>query len=283
MYQVHDTPKQALWSARGEFGMGSGTGFKFIPGYQDDDPFEDMPSDRQPSAIPTPYSQFERGSRSRSAARRDDSSRRGRTSKNDANVPPGSALFARDEDPHPPSGVATQLAKNVGDTRNTRAYSPASFRKYAKSSERGDPPLKDYLNPDNNASRSRERTKSPPRGKHRDDPLLTARPAGNSERLQSPAPSKRKHSTVRHVKQRGVNHVVEEDISMVMRKRALKGYCLSKVWALTYFGMFPAKLTFFQPFDNSTIAHEDDDAARNHDDSLSEVWAWIHRELSLCS
>ncbi|KAG2016457.1 hypothetical protein CC2G_009625 [Coprinopsis cinerea AmutBmut pab1-1] len=240
LYQVHDTPKQTIWSSRGELAIGAGLGLKFIEGYRDEELWDEFHSDiRQASSSHARYamSERDRASRSRSGAGRDESNIRGRASK--SGHPSGSALFARDDDSFPLSGVSAQLAmKTLASSRTSkRGYSPASFRKYTYQSE------------------SRAQSRPPPTTGH-------GAHSTSRERHVSPGPGKRKPSGSRPRALKGVVHVIEEDISMVMRKRALKGYGLSKPW------------------DNSNITQDDMDG-ESVPQCLSEVWAWVHHSRDL--
>lgn len=191
LYHMHDTPRQTAWSSRGGFALSAGVGLKFIEGYHSD---HDSPTEsRHPSTSHPRYglNDRERTSRSRSGAGRDDSQLRGR-----AAIPPSSALFAGDESATPSlSGVSAQLAKS-GRSGKARGYSPASFRQFGEA--RGETPSRpSFPVPSAAQSRSRERGQSPKR------------------KISKPS--------------RSITHAIEEDISMIMRKRAVNGYCLSKV------------------------------------------------------
>lgn len=208
MYQVHDTPKQAAWSARGDLTIGAGKGLKVFEGYPNTEEALDgllqnegsggVGTGRQVSSGTKRYqmSEKDRASRSRSAQERADS-QRGRPVKLPATatgtVPPTSALFGNDP---ALSGVSAQLALS-SKNKNHRDYSPSPFRKY-KVGEHGGVTARGAT-----VSRSRERKVSP----------------GASKRKSS--------SKGPDLKSKGITAVLEDDISMVMYRRALQGYSLN--------------------------------------------------------
>lgn len=205
LYQVHDTPKQAVWSARGDLTIGAGKGLKVFEGFPNHEGLDGLhpESVRQTSVKRYPINEKDQASRSRSAPGRADS-QRGRAPKLPASAapPPPSALFAREDEAHAAfSGVSAQLALSARKQRD-RDYSPSPFRKYNVgehgSGVRGA-----------NASRSRERKRSPSTGR-------------------------RKSSKGPDVKSKGVTAVLEDDISMIMYKRALQGYSLMKASACKF-------------------------------------------------
>jgi hypothetical protein len=208
MYQVHDTPKQAAWSARGDLTIGAGKGLKVFEGYPNTEEALDgllqnegsggVGTGRQVSSGAKRYqmSEKDRASRSRSAQERADS-QRGRPVKLPATatgtMPPTSALFGNDP---VLSGVSAQLALS-SKNKNHRDYSPSPFRKH-KVGEHGGVTARGAT-----VSRSRERKVSP----------------GASKRKSS--------SKGPDLKSKGITAVLEDDISMVMYRRALQGYSLN--------------------------------------------------------
>lgn len=245
LYQVHDTPKQAAWSARGDLTIGAGMGLKVFAGFRKDEAVDELQSDgtRNTSSLPFNITEKDQASRSLSATRRESSQIRGRASKHPpvTPLPLSSALFGRDDDLPALSGVSAQLALATPRGNKHRAYSPSPFRKY----KAGERPTDGY-GPNqargwSQHSRSRERRKSP-------------------------SPARGKSAKGSELRSKGVTSVLEEDISMIMHRRALLGYGLSK------------------PNDNMSIVLSTHETSGNAGQDLSEVWAWIHhsREL-LCT
>ncbi|TFK24770.1 hypothetical protein FA15DRAFT_618942 [Coprinopsis marcescibilis] len=253
LYQIHDTPKQALWSSRGELAIGAGVGLKLLEGYRLHAP----PLDADAAFL----SHHPDARQASSSYNRDDAQLRGRPSKpSTPSMPPSSALFGRDEDAYGAlSGVSAQFAMTtLGGPRGgkARGYSPASFRKYAKDKDRDG---------------ERREVSVGPHGRGLGGALPLRERLAESrsrERGVSPGPPAPRHKSAGRVPRvsKGVGHVIEEDISMIMRKRALRGYGLRK------------------PHDNVNIVQEEQDSADSAAHSLPEVWSWIYysREL-LCN
>lgn len=217
LYAVHDTPKQASWSARGDLAISAGLGCKVIPGFQD----RGVP--------PQPWDVIQETT----------ATTRGRTKT--ASEP----MFGKgDEDGFPALESKVSPSKVV----KARTYSPASFRYF---------PLEHSL--------VRSELSVPPNGV-RDQ--VTSKPpaedASKSKGHQQPAESsspRAKHSS----------RIVEDDISMMMRRRAVRGYGLASVsvphmWAVNC-DLFP------QAKHNAQVVLE----GPCTDTTLSELWAWIHR------
>ncbi|OAX31405.1 hypothetical protein K503DRAFT_787848, partial [Rhizopogon vinicolor AM-OR11-026] len=160
LYAIHDTPKQASWSARGDLAIGTGPGCKVLPG------FEDRGVPPQPWDVHAEEETTTRG--------------RGKTVRQ--------PMFGKgDEDGFP------QLGSNASPSKvmKARTYSPASFRLY---------PLEHSV----------VRTGDEPKPKGRGQ--LAEK---NSSRVM--------HST------QSVSQVVEDDISMMMRRRAIPWIWTSKL------------------------------------------------------
>lgn len=198
LYAIHDTPKQAPWSSRGDLAIGAGQTYKIISGFHDSEPAPwDIPANpnaRPPESISQP---------------REESVVRGR--------PKHHPTFGRgDEDGFP--ALSSTIAKeppSVSTTKSTKSKtrSPAPFRKYhfEHSSERlivdGDSPLRE--SPVDQLAETRGESTS--QGRHK------------SQRDKSMSSRGRRHPT------RIIQQVVENDISMIMRTRAIRGYGLSNV------------------------------------------------------
>ncbi|KAF7424357.1 hypothetical protein PC9H_009664 [Pleurotus ostreatus] len=222
LYAVHDTPKQAVWSGRGELAIGAGKSFRFISGFQDISP---PPEPWDAPASDANHLQQKSSPRSRShSLQRLDGSVRGRSGPrtNGSNSP---ALFGRGDDegfpalslsPYPTSIAASNT---YGRSAKSRTYSPMSFRKYSLQYE-----YSSYQKEkaDNGSRVSRSKGPSDrPGGRISQD--------NSSSRIRKQQPLK------------ALGHVVADDISMVMRSRVIKGYGLSR------------------PQDNTYITHDEPD------------------------
>lgn len=201
LYAIHDTPKPTLWSSRGDLVIGAGESFKVLSASLDE---EDI--GREPWDIQGPPSQHRppsKDSRSRSAPDTAEEPLRGRGRARGFPADPiPLPLFGRgDEEGFPALGKPSNLA--VGKPGQTRHYSPASLRQYG------------------------QKDRSLSTGRFAQAPKPT-----RSAPLMSP-PQGRKHAASRdssvskHFK--AVSNVVADDISMIMRRRALRGYGISDV------------------------------------------------------
>lgn len=208
LYQVHDTPKQGAWSARGDLAIGAGMGLKVFEGFRSEEVSDEFQSDvvRQVSSRRYNISEKDRASRSRSAAEREDPYLRGRASKMPPGTPSTSALFGRDDEGFPPvSGVSAQLAfTSLSNAKRSksRAYSSSPFRRHASGNDAAARNNGQRAGRKTSRSRDRNRSSSPGKG-------------GKAKGAES--------------RSRGVNSVLEDDMSIIMQKRALMGYGLSKV------------------------------------------------------
>jgi hypothetical protein len=187
LYAIYDTPKQPIWSSRGELAIGAGVGLKFIEGYQIPtlvDSFSPESVDQTRSIFK--YSNMDTVSRSRSSRSvpmREHSRARGRSGQRPGHLELPNAGVGNSSLPMAPVGLlAMKLAKG-------RTYSPASAKKYKRSPSRT-------------------------------DTISAEDPSGK-------ASSRR--TTKSREKNLGFLHVLQDDISMIMRRRALAGYGLSKV------------------------------------------------------
>jgi len=203
LYALYDTPKQPIWSSRGDLAIGAGVGLKVIGGNPNTTLADEFSSDSVgQSSSRFKYGDDDNASRSRSVPKRDHSIVRGRSGRPSGHpvqplpvMPtPLAPTFWADNEETPvlspsvgPTGLsATRPAK-------TRTYSPASVRKYQR--------------------RSQSRTDTIPA----EEPSV--------QRIAS----LRRTTKSREAKKQSFSHVVQEDISMVMRRRVLAGYGLSKV------------------------------------------------------
>ena len=182
LYAIYDTPKQPIWSSRGDLAIGAGVGLKIIGDYQNTthDVFSSESVGQTKSAFK--YNK-DKVSSSRSIPTREHSLTRGRSGHPVQLVAP---IFGVDDLSLPVASTglsATRPAK-------TRTSSPVSVRKHRRSHSRTD-----------------------------------TIPADES----SGPPNPRRRTKSRDKKRHGLIHVLQDDISMVMRRRALAGYGLSKV------------------------------------------------------
>ncbi|OAX33040.1 hypothetical protein K503DRAFT_786787 [Rhizopogon vinicolor AM-OR11-026] len=208
LYDIHDTPKQASWSARGALTIGTGLGCKVLPG------FEDRSVPPQPWDVHVEEETATRG--------------RGKTVRQ--------PMFGKgDGDGFP------LLDSNASPSKmmKARTYSPASFRHY---------PLKHSV--------VRSKLSAPLSGVS--DQIALKPPVGDEPKPKDRRQLAEKSSSrVRHWTW-SVSQVVEDDISMMMHRRAIRRY-----------GLASAK-------HNAQILQEDPCS----DTILSELWAWIHSPLS---
>ncbi|KAJ7929151.1 hypothetical protein B0H13DRAFT_2311009 [Mycena leptocephala] len=284
LYALHDTPKQAIWSSRGDLAISAGQSCRVFPGIMADEEMEQeiiQQREQEESSLEQfRYAQQQaamQAERSRSTLEsleskngdRPPTLERGRTSLPPFESPP--ALFGRgDDDGFPALGLAsTGVVPAPARTRNasrssvvrtsaptgisatrpsslseSRTWSPASMRRYpyetsTQSRSRSRTGTKKDTNPSrtelssealpptDNATKSRGRTKKTNRG-------------GHSRSLS---------------KLRGIEHIVEDDISMVMRRRCLRGYSIGN------------------PYHNTAVTRDDDGPVPQ---MLSDLWFWIN-------
>lgn len=220
---VYDTPKQANWSPRGDLAIGAGVALKVIQGYcekeQEEGPVSEAP--RAPLSRvynADTFSIREHSLRFGDNHSRNGSLRRGRTEKSkDSSLPP---LFGRDDVVFPAlSGPNAAAPTGLSATRpgKGRTYSPASLRKYKG------PDQSDSIQVRNKRSLSRTDTLPAAQdGASADAPELKT---SDQDRHSNPSMTHKLH----RAQSRGASHVVEDDISMVIRRRTLAGYGLSQV------------------------------------------------------
>ncbi|TFK44098.1 hypothetical protein BDQ12DRAFT_640512 [Crucibulum laeve] len=254
LYAVHDTPKQATWSARGDLAIGAGLGLKILDGYRSDESSEGVPSEaRQPSSV-YKHSRSRRGSCSPSTQ----PEARGRPVNSTTGIHLeregpliSPALFGRgDDDGFPALSSPSATPTGLAATRpgKPRTYSPASLRKY-KSTDGFDPTAI-------SKQRSRSRTDTIPA----EDGLPDRR-----SRERNISVSRTQRRPKKDNRARGVDRVIEEDISMIIRRRALNGYGLSK------------------PQQNITVTQDVHQPTDGITHMVSELWAWIfHSQDLLC-
>lgn len=203
LYALHDTPKQAIWSARGDLAISAGQTCRILEGFPDIRIDAEQPDEQQTSQYAynaTPHTSHSRSRDRAESLTRDRSKRKGSV------IPtPTTPFFGRgDEDGFPAlvSPITATGPTNLAATRpkKGRGFSPSEFKNY------------DLNQRANDVGDSRDGAASGSKRQKQESNDTASRGATRGRRLL-----------------KGVDHVVEDDISMVMRRRALKGYGLSKV------------------------------------------------------
>ncbi|KAF7782973.1 hypothetical protein Agabi119p4_2349 [Agaricus bisporus var. burnettii] len=252
MYAIHDAPKQLVWSTRGDLAFGCCVNLKMISGIPGND------VDTEVSHSASGYF-LAAGSRSRSAQAGDDNLTRGRPAKSHSLPPaappiPTPPLYGRgDEEGFPalpslPAAVPTGLTATR--PQKERTYSPSTLRKYQSLEPN------DQLQPAQASVRqvSSSRNRLPMSG---ENGLI-------GEKLESEKIKKRVKS--RDGKNKELTNTVEDDISMLIRRRAILGYGLSR------------------PQHNIWITREEYNPFDVHSQTLSDLWAWLsHSQQILCT
>ncbi|KXN85842.1 SEH-associated protein 4 [Leucoagaricus sp. SymC.cos] len=166
---------------------------------------------------------------------------------------PVPALFGRgDEEGFPalPSVAATGLAATR--PQKGRTYSPSALRKYQSKSHESSERHQTTQGSVRQLSLSRE------------PPPMSGEHGLIGEKLESEKVKKR--SKLRDGKNKEFVSAVEDDISMLMRRRAIIGYGLSR------------------PQHNMWITREEYDPLDVNSQALSDLWAWIsHSQQLLCT
>ncbi|TFK74207.1 hypothetical protein BDN72DRAFT_813031 [Pluteus cervinus] len=277
LYAVHDTPKQVLWNARGDLTYGAGRTMRVLDGYSLDDedelgrdPWDIATTDGIKHSVERDKENLDGRKESRDRDYHEEQRQqqhhsgegpavdRGRTRASEPNIPSHrrqhksnpAPLFGRgDEDGFPALGVTPAIpTSSSGLGRHGRhqphehhhAYSPSSGRagKADSHARSGSGTIGRY----DALSRDTERRKKSP----------LSRTRSGSRGMRG------------HVK--GIWSVVEDDISMTMRRRTILGYGLSK------------------PENNVFITQNPDDPSDTASQTLSEIWDWIwHSQDLLCT
>jgi hypothetical protein len=215
MYAIHDAPKQLVWSARGDLTFGCCVNLKVIPGLPGND------VDAEVSRSASGY-RFAAGSRSRSAQAGDDNLIRGRPAKSHSLPPaappiPTPPLYGRGDEEGFPALPGSQMLAPTGLTatrpQKDRTYSPSALRKYQNLEQN------DQQQPAQPSVRqvSSSRNRLPMSGEN----------GMIGEKLESEKMKKRVKS--RDGRNKELINTIEDDISMLMRRRAVLGYGLSRV------------------------------------------------------
>lgn len=262
VYAVHDTPKHSMWSSRGSLAIGAGQSYRVIPGFDPaaeedmDEPWDTPLSPTTATANrhqhhkanslssqhpqkPSSRSRSVQGLEEHDSLPHESSLVRGRVRGIGVGVvPPAPAtipvLFGRgDEDGFPALAVTSTTAQqqtNLAATRpgRSRTFSPASLRHLGGPVGRS------------GGSRSASRSRGKAKGVWIGGKGEGAENGGEGDvrgMNQRNGETKRRPSGGEHVsakkKERGKDGVVErvvmEDISMVMRRRAVRGYGIGYV------------------------------------------------------
>ena len=190
---IYDTPKQAVWSARGDLAFGAGISYGLIPG----------------------------GVEQEQVSKTDAASISKQTV--DDNGPPP-ALFGRgDEDGFPALGHESKAGhenNKYGPETKERESTPAENPPIQRPALRYTPSeLRVYSTEHNQYINAQEQEAQATRdARHRSD-------SEPPTRMQEQARIRR----IRHQRVSGVSSVVQNDVSMLMRTRSLRGYGLSDV------------------------------------------------------
>jgi hypothetical protein len=218
LYALHDTPKQAIWSARGDLAISAGKTCRILEGNKATTEADQW--DGQNSSSQYAYNAAPHSSHSRS---RDDVESfmrgRGKPAKNSGPVIPTPPtvfppFFGRgDEDGFPALTSPTTGPTNLAATRpkKGRGLSPSEFKNY------------DLNQPAKHVEDMTGR-----------DGILMPLSSGK-KRKEEGSQNQSVTRGRRPLGPKGVTLVVEDDISMVMKRRALRGYGLSKVNILPLF------------------------------------------------
>lgn len=187
LYAVHDTPKQAVWSARGDLAIAAQLSCRIIEGSRDPGPEEYDEWAHQGSGSLYTYGV----SQSRS---REDSLMRGRQK--------------------PSSGPVVPLP-------------PRSQPLFGRGDEEGFPALDSAILAATRSERGGADESSTKKGRGEGIEHLVGLGVGMTSRNHSSSRAKRT------VGSKGINLVIENDISMTMKRRASRGYGLSEVRSVT--------------------------------------------------
>ncbi|TBU61554.1 hypothetical protein BD310DRAFT_872921 [Dichomitus squalens] len=239
LYAVHDTPIHPPWSSRGDLALGIGCSYTVIPGITDPTP------PREPwellAARPS-----RPGSRAYSLERAADSTF------HMGAVGDSPAMFGRgDEDGFPaltPNAASVSRGHSPGKQRFRHLTAESALAVQELPFEhtavvRGQPPKRSRRGGDHDVERGRSVPPTTPK-----TVTLALDDGEGKGRI-----AKKSHAV------KALQHVVESDISMLMRKRAAFAYGL------------------IDPVYNSSIAN----TTNPHNPSLSELWSWIQHSQRL--
>lgn len=201
LYAVHDTPKQVAWSSRGDLIIGAGRSYRVLSGYQeDDDPPEAW------NAHSSGHYQRPLGSASRSRSRQ----ARGSSPRDHSHG--NAARSDRDKDNSLPLSRGSPFTNSSpSDNTGGKTFSPASLRNYTYNDQSGSsgdfvPPIEPRPKVTTERSKRRGRSRA--------------------------SPQKNSDLEVKRQTLKIMSDIVEDDISMTMRRRAIRGYGLTNVGKL---------------------------------------------------
>ncbi|KAH9892448.1 hypothetical protein C8Q73DRAFT_761814 [Cubamyces lactineus] len=252
LYAVHDTPVHPVWSSRGDIALGIGCSYTVISGITDTTPPPepwDIPMHR--ASLP--------GSHAHSLERLDlagDMSRMRLRSESPPRVVPPATFGRGDEEGFPalsPSPVRPQADEPTARSGRRRTHSPPAMRQprfeYAAFSKG----KHDWAHSHGRKHRGETDTQSV-------HPHISF-PTPRTVTLALDDDEPRARPSRKAVSLKALQNIVESDISMVMRKRAIRGYGV------------------VNPSHNSEVVR--DTATDAH--SLSELWLWVDHAQRLLS
>lgn len=186
LYAIYDTPKQPIWSSRGDLAIGAGTGLKIFGDHQNTALVDAFSSESVGPARSVFKYNKDKVSSSKSVPTREHSLTRGRSGHPVQVIPP---IFGVDDLSLPAASTGLSATRPI----KARSSSPVSVRKHQRSHSRTD--------------------------------TIPADESSGVQRITSPRRTTKSRDTKKH----GLIRVLQDDISMVMKRRALAGYGLSKV------------------------------------------------------
>ena len=214
LYAVHDTPKPTPWSSRGNLGVALSCSYRIFPGVRDLSPPPEPWDIQFHSSTSSPKAQ----SVDRYPAKEES---RGRTPHSDVSPPP---LFGRgDEDGFPALPVKPSTSLPTSRPGRSRTYSPAALR---------------HLQFEHSAL-ARQQPRRHPVTSEAAGPSAPPSTMADTLSLNGGSPPQYHHGHAYHggkmTTGKALQHLVEEDISMIMRRRVIQGYGLTSVCALHIF------------------------------------------------
>ncbi|KAF9809376.1 hypothetical protein IEO21_07417 [Rhodonia placenta] len=240
LYAVHDAPKSTPWSARGELAVALGPSYRIFPGFHEEEP------PRQPWEIP--MLQSLPGSKAHSLDRRhsrEASVARGRSARSERSPAP---LFGRGDEDGFPALPARSLA-NLSASRpgRSRTFSPAALRN---------------LQFEHSAMPKRGNPKSSVIQNNRRNLDALSLNGGHQKHRRLHSRHRRETSAVKATStDQSLQHLVEADISMTMRRRVVHGYGL------------------MNPLHNALVVSR----MSTDDYPLAEFWRWIDHSQRVLS
>ncbi|KAI0071900.1 hypothetical protein K474DRAFT_1629835 [Panus rudis PR-1116 ss-1] len=237
LYAVHDIPTHTPWSPRGDLATGIGRSYRIFPGFHEREP------------PPEPWNILVEPSTPPFSA---DTVTNKEHPPESAPVSPPPTFGRGDEDGFPalvPNAPSSKPLANLAATRpgGVRTFSPAALRNFEHTT-----PATSKQSP------ATEHSHSHTRASH-----SNGSPGGAKGKVNHVHGKHGKDglSASKHSVDVPIHHAIESDISMVMRRRVIRGY-----------GLISA-------VHNSTIVKE----TTPDDTSLSDIWLWINHTQQLMS